>query len=270
MIKQHNIVASVVAETRSDDDDDELAHEPGIEPHFSRLRDYFKEDSNGIDNRFVQVVDADGTEKLVLKSSLVWILSETKGILSNDRLKRVQYHDGKSIKRKQKTESDLPSKRLAKRNETGICQKNEIQIGDWCFFENQIPDSNTNQTNLILNKSIIFGGVLGFRYATGKNEKEKSYSLNYCQINMPSEQNQIARGVDVLATWYKYIDDETLEPFTINSNFFSNINNYIATGNAPNVKKNSENNEVVYELKEFKKIKETLDSLCNISGNDSQ
>lgn len=41
-------------------------------------------------NKFIEVVDEDGVTKLVRKSELVWILTESKNKISSDRLKRVQ------------------------------------------------------------------------------------------------------------------------------------------------------------------------------------
>lgn len=102
----------------------------------SSLRDYSqfgsKDVNTSVDSRFVEVINEDGSTKTVLKSSLIWILTETKDVLSNDRLKRVQSHDSASIKRKNRTEFDLPSKR--KNVQIGIFQNIELQVGDWCFF----------------------------------------------------------------------------------------------------------------------------------------
>lgn len=212
----------------------------------SSLRDYSKPDthSEDLDSRFVEVTTEDGSVRTVLKSSLIWIMTETKGVLSNDRLKRVQNHDTVSTKRKQKKQSDQPFKRkkFDKNNqaigEVGIFQNTELNIGDWCCFKNH--DANETLVN-------------------AKTEKERSYSLDYCSISC--QQNQIGRGIEVLATWYKYTNSEKLEAFPKNSNFFLNINSYKATVCVPHVKKDSESN-TYYELKEFSQIKEYLNALC--------
>lgn len=43
-----------------------------------------------IDQRFVDVLNNDGSTKSLLKSTVIWALTESKGYLSKDRLKRVQ------------------------------------------------------------------------------------------------------------------------------------------------------------------------------------
>lgn len=251
-IKQHN--TSRVDEDNTVPDEGELDTLPN-EMHCSNLRNYSTPDNDNLnDNRFVQVVDKDGSEKTVLKSSLIWILSETKGVLSNDRLKRVQSHDGISKKRKQKTTSEILSKR--KKTQTTICENNELQIGDWCFFRNH---TNTVSNQLANHKgNFVFGAVLGFRYSDGRTEKEKSYTLNYAPIT--HEQNEASRGVEVLGTWYCYKNIEKLETLP-HSNFFLNINDYVGTYDAPNVIKNPVSQEVRYELKEFALIEEFFQSI---------
>lgn len=67
------------------------------------LRDYARDDMQvDNDSKFVQVFNDDGTSKCVLKSTLLWLMTESKDKLSKDRLSRVRGTTPKrtSLKRK--------------------------------------------------------------------------------------------------------------------------------------------------------------------------
>lgn len=78
-----------------------------------------------IDSQFVEVLNIDGTSRTVLKSSLVWVLSETKGVLSNDRLRRVQGQSGIPTKRKNIVRKDMEVLRRDK------CSQARTGTGAW-------------------------------------------------------------------------------------------------------------------------------------------
>lgn len=106
----------------------------------------------------------DGSSSIIKKSAVVWLLSESKGKLSNDRLKRVQA--------RKENESNGP-KRIYK------------------------PPS------------IIKSAQMG-------------------------ESAENPRGILVLGLWYTLSEDFTLETM-LNPSFFINIDNYVATVNAPEI-----------------------------------
>lgn len=206
---------------------------------FSNLRDYSEKDSN-IDDRFIQVFDENGSTKTVLKSSLVWVLTETKGVLSNDRLRRVQGQSEYPTKRKNITRKDveISPKVATKRSKHLIRVEEKIEVGNWCVFK-RYGKKETNPQ-----KDIVYGAVLAFKYIDGNNEKEKQFTMDFASI--PND-----RGIEALATWYKCEENNTLQPSSENNNFFIDIKNYIATIDAPNQIQNQFLFENQDEIKKF-------------------
>lgn len=107
--------------------EDELEYDSDIEEQLNNFNDnspnYGEEDGlfdeskaydDGVDRNttvnssLTQVIDINGEEKTIPKSTLVWILTEKGGKLSNDRLRRFQ----SSL-----LKSDVPQKRQRKNNE---------------------------------------------------------------------------------------------------------------------------------------------------------
>lgn len=229
---------------------------------FPNLREYADKNTE-LDDRFVKVYDESGSAKTVLKSSLVWSLTETKGVLSNDRLRRVRGQSGiTTIKRKNNTRNDIeispqvPSK-LRKRSgnhPTDVQVKDWIQVGDWCFFK-RYEDGPDGQKPV---ENVVYGAVLTFKYINGNNQREKQYNLDVAPINSENE-----RGVEVLATWYKYGQNDMLEPFSNNNNFFINIRNYIATVGSPIINKSVDPNKTFYELPNHHLMKENITKLLS-------
>lgn len=83
------------------------------------LRDYAcTQIENNLDkeSKFVEVFKEDGTSKIVLKSSIIWLLTESKETLSKDRLQRVQGAEGTSLATKRKNCSQA-SPQSKKKNE---------------------------------------------------------------------------------------------------------------------------------------------------------
>lgn len=227
--------------------------------HIQRyLKDYSKKKSD-IDDRFVQVFDDNGSTKTVLKSSLVWVLTETKGVLSNDRLRRVQGQSGIPNKRKNNTRKNIEisprvqSKRS--KQQIAIRVENEIQVGNWCFYKRYANTLESRKADEI----IAYGAVLAFKYINGKTDKEKEYTLDFAPIT--SDVNANERGVEVLGAWYKYGQNNILEPFSDNNNFFMNIENYIATVDGPCGKRDPNTNQIFYELQNHHEIKNAITEL---------
>lgn len=103
----------------------------------TKLKDYSNDDTQIDENgKFVQVVDDDGSKKTVLKSSILWMLTESQEKLSKDRLQRVQGSnvDFATKKRKGTSRSSLFEK---KKKMHDLYVSEDILISDWCFFRNQ-------------------------------------------------------------------------------------------------------------------------------------
>lgn len=222
---------------------------------FSNLKDYSRperENHVDLDSRFVQVFDEDGNVKSALKSSLIWALSESKGVLSNDRLRRVQGQSGIPVKRnvtKRRVEASPLPKR--KKLSIGIREEKEIRVGEWCFFKRNKKTSEGEN----FGENIVFGAMLGFRYIGEKNEREKKYMFDYAFVSCNDD---CEKHLKVLATWYKYGSEKILEAFSENNNFYIDIDNYIGTADAPIIIRDPNTNLASYELQNHSESKDIL------------
>lgn len=118
------------------------------------LRDYTRENIEIDENsKFVQVFNDDGTSRCVLKSSLLWLMTESKNKLSKDRLTRVRgtttpKRKSKQLKRKLSPQNSSPQSKKQKQMDLHVFEV--IRIGDWCFFVNKESYLITNLFMTIL------------------------------------------------------------------------------------------------------------------------
>lgn len=220
---------SQIDECSDDDDDDDSDENMFDEPLFvcNSLRDYSSEDKQcEEDSRFVQVSDDNGSMKTVRKSSLLWLLTDSPGKLSNSRLSRVQGSTTpNSRKRKQSSHFSTDANKRQCRSVLFVSE--ELKIGDICFFSNKKFTTDCFGPSL---ENVFVGVVLGFKYINGKNEKDKQYGLNFAPVKPPEDlkNKKPARGLETLATWYRCDNELKLHPVKT-SHFFINIEEYIAT-----------------------------------------
>lgn len=200
------------------------------------LKDYSEEN---IENRqkFVELYDVDGSVKLVRKSTIVWLLSNSKDRLSNDRLKRVQ---GAENSLKRKLDDNVPVVTTKRMRKDGLIISTKLNVDDWCFFY-QYENSQPMQL-----EDVVFGSIVGFKYISGKNERAKQYSLSYAPISCPEGSSE--RGIAVLAAWYKLGFHNILSPVSQLNSFFIDIRNYIATAIEPNIETNPITKEKKYRI----------------------
>lgn len=222
----------------------------------SNVRDYSHREGNiESDNRYIDVIDETGTSKTILKSSLVWLLSDTKGVLSNDRLRRVQLPTTASCRKRKR---DVPiSFRNNENTSMEVQHLDEIRVGDWCYFHSNSSMQQLNVQELQYD-DIVYGLVVGFRYIDGKTDKDHQYTLDYVPV---SYEGINKRGIEVLATWYRYKreNNQILVPSSPENSYFIDLINYIASTCAPIVEIGSNNNESCYKLhKNFIEMKELL------------
>lgn len=247
---------------KEDDISIELTEKESGELACSNVRDYsYRRRDIESDNRYIDIVDERGSTKTILKSSLVWLLSETKGVLSNDRLRRVQVPSTASYR---KRKLDVPvSFSYNEKNQIDVLKSDEIRVGEWCFFQRASLTDILNVQRLQCH-DILYGLVVGFRYIHGKTDKDKQYTLDFVPISYEGIHQE--RGVEVLATWYKYKceTDKTLVPSSAENSFFINMNNYIASTCAPVVIRDSTLNESSYNL--HRNFIETKKLLIECSG----
>lgn len=200
------------------------------------LRDY--SDQNIVLNNlcpFTEVKDKCGNTKVVRKSSVLWLLTTSRSSLSSDRLQRVQT---KAIERVNQRSFSATS---TKHNELStftsgtlgqqaklIWQNDELHIGDWCIFADEIKNKPP-RPNADIYSGVFAGLVIGFKYIVGKTVKAKQYSWNNAPVHTNLDRS-LRRGINVLATWYKYTENGNLISLNATKkHFFRNINNYVGT-----------------------------------------
>lgn len=179
----------------------------------------FGEDVLNADNSgpFVSVSCSNGKTKVIRKSHLIWLLTDSKDGLSSDRLKRVQSQDKKNSSCRR-----LQFKRVKPTN--GMHENEEIQIGDWCIFYN----NNTHNCS----KKFVFGSALGFEYIDGKNRKERKYTWDFAKVK-PDDKCKIKRGIQVLALWYSLDVNGVIKELPQIKTFYIDIRQYVVTLSSP-------------------------------------
>lgn len=246
---------------KKDQDKDNIDNNFGDDDFvFPNLKSYYDKDCD-INDRFVQVFDETGSKKTVLKSSLVWVLTQTKGVLSKDRLRREQVQSANPTKRKNITRKDIeitPQVAIKRRKHLiGIREDDEIKVGSWCLFKRFADTPGFRKVGINLEEDIVHGVVLAFKYVDGNNEKEKQYTMDFAFISSNKKTND--QEIQALATWYKYGEDRALVPLSENNNFFIDIKNYIATVNAPS----RIENQIIYENHDEIKNYILSQNICN-------
>lgn len=184
---------------------------------------------------FVNVMDEDGLQNTIKKSAIVWLLSESRGNLSSDRLKRVQAR--KEDESNGPKRIYIPPTISTKRKIGDLFELSEIKVGEWCIFFNGEPKY----------QNLIVGNILCFKYLTGDTEKQRQYSLDIAPIKTNSKN---PRGLLVLGLWHSLNADFTLQ-LIARPSFFVNINNYVASINTPEIDSNK-TKKIIGNLDEMK------------------
>lgn len=209
------------------------------------IQDYSTEelDIDG-NSRFIEVFDQDGTQKIVRKSTLVWLMTERKS-LSNDRLTRVQIHKEEVSTSRKRSIIQQQNTGTKKRNvEISFRISNDIQIGDCCIFK-RFDDKTHIYIENGHHKDIIIGTILGFKYISGKTEKEKQYRSDIATVKINISNK---RGLEVQALWYGLNENFTFETMPIPS-FYINIENYVAHTSPAEVIVNPLTKNKIYRVK---------------------
>lgn len=154
---------------------------------------------------YVKVTDNDGNNKVMKKSTFLYLHQNGKTINSSDRNVRYQAPDvdhRTSVARKPfQPGLQSPSR------EDNVC------LADWCAFVNE-------------DGSLVVGRVHAFSYMQGKTWKNQEYSLLQAPVNAPSKN---ARGIGVLCSWFKIGKDRVLKPMNMDVQGYYSIDNYICT-----------------------------------------
>lgn len=211
--------------------------------------DNYDEDINESDEEpctkfspYVTVMDSNGKEKDIRKSTLIWMSLSKKKRLSSDRLQRVKGE----VERKT-CDRSLQFKKLPQPKD--VNENDQIQIGDWCIFSNE--DQNLCSTKYLL------GSVHDFQYIKGKNLNERRYTWDFAFVK-PNPKNNNNRGINVLGLWYAFDLKGNIYQLDINS-FYLNIECYIVTLSNPIFDK--ENGRMCFEKTFLENVQEDLQRL---------
>lgn len=195
--------------------------------------------------KFVDI-DSDGTTKTIRKSTFIWMLSESKGKLSSDRLKRVQGCSETNVG---------PNKRFKQNDfhEESLYKSAELEIGEWALFKPNDDDIANPQNYLI-------GFVLGFRCIDRKKNRIKHYKRNYATIVADTLEKNV---IGVLAAWYICDESGLLTP-SHDKHQSVDIKTYFATMKTP-IKKQNENSNKIHFMLAFK-YSEFLSLISNLNS----
>lgn len=189
---------------------------------------------------FVTVVE-NGEEKSIRKGTLVWLLSESRGKLSKDRLTRVQETQKVDI-----AQNHRPNKFI----DELVIQSKCINLFEWCAFK--INEASNEEEN----PGICFGLLLSFKYADGKREKDKRFKYETADL----EGNpHLAERLETLSSWYYMNDQGILIPTKDENHYFISLKNYVATVIDPKVDQDTK--ALYYSDNDWRKIDNAILSL---------
>lgn len=172
-----------------------------------------------VQTAYINIENEDGTTNLMKKTELLWALTDSKGRLSSDRLKRVQEMSRvDNIKRRRL----LPGEQY---DETLVVQSSEIHIGEWCFFRLDGDEEVQLASDKDVMKYCVLGNILGFKCIGNDNEgkgarKRKAYRLDYASVSAK---------LSILSTWYTVGIDGTLSALKSDDHFFIDVKEYLVT-----------------------------------------
>lgn len=194
---------------------------------------------------FTKVTNANGTTKVVRKSSILWALTDTKSSLSNERVVRVTQKAIEKVNKRTLLGSNCvvtaaPGKGS---DEVALVWSGEnLRIGDWCFFLKEDRFDSLDD--------LLVGRIVGFEYIVAKSAREKQYTWNSAPVKTNIEPS-LRRGIKVLASWYEYRENGKIIPIESGAkHFFIDINHYIGTtkhiGKPSEGKVNLESTETIF------------------------
>lgn len=202
-------------EAYGSEDDIDMELELPSELHGNEEADFADDDEfyanidEDMKKTFVSVKDHTGVERLLRKSTLVWILSDGTKKISSDRLLRVACP--KSFPTHSSNSLDSNNEKASEK----VYVSNNINIGEWCFFK----------IDLSGNEMICIGQIHAFKFTKGRIAKDKIYkhdNVNFSEENLVNE-------LDVLSTWYLVNDKAILVPTNSENHYFVSLRKYVAT-----------------------------------------
>lgn len=215
------------------------------------------------EDKFVEVIDPDGSTRNLRKSTLVWLLCDSRDKLSSDRLKRVQSSSGNSGT---KSKRFKPNSSAVLGVSLPIFKAEELEIGEWAIFQHPYSHSKgrcevSDVTGHDFMEQFIIGIVVGFRLATrkksGEMKHQKQYKLKFAPTNTldSSEQNCL----QVLCLWYSCDQTGNLHLIQNKTQESIYIKNYVATMKSPTTRRCEVSGNITYVLPfEYAQLKSGL------------
>lgn len=192
---------------------------------------------------YTAVRDKNGNEKVVRKSSVLYLLKTTKETLSSDRLRKVQNSEIAS--------SEIAPARTSMRSfvQTNdfieVLKNKEICIGEWVFFKKQefggIKKYFTQKVTSNTGTPFLIGNIIAFKYKNGKTKKDREYSWETAFTQTP-ESSSSKMGVEVLANWYTFDENGDLQRY---NNKFLPIKSYLGTAANPRFALDEQNGSII-------------------------
>lgn len=230
---------------------DEILEEPDEnEFNINDPNENKENDSTAESHRNVEVLDIDGSVKIIPKSTLIWMLTESKDKLSSDRLKRVQGSASKpSFKRIKLDQSNVSS------TVPTIFKSDQLKITEWAIFKGNDVQNHSGI------RDYKIGLITGFKIFEKKSSEKgrwKQYKLHYIPINTETNQTmskklRLELGFDtnlneihVLGVFYTCDEKGILSPNGDIDKF--PLKNYVATIEKSKTRKDDNSNNIVYTL----------------------
>lgn len=195
--------------------------------------------------KMVEVINPDGSKRFLRKSTLVWLLCDSKDKLSSDRLKRVQSASDSSSKRFKPNTPDVSQ------STQPVFKSQILEIGEWAIFQHndQSFGESSNVTNISMN-NFLFGFVIGFRLVSkedsGEMKHKKQYNKSYIHINPRNSFDKT--HFQILCIWYTCDQIGTLNMVQSNAQKLIYNSNYVATMKKPNIKRCERSSSISYVL----------------------
>lgn len=226
----------------------------------------------------IEVIDEEGSTMSIPKTTFIWLLSESSGKLSTERLKRVQGSSNLGANAPKRIKFNYHN------NEPSVFKSDELQIGCWALFKSNNNDiQNAAEQNVL--DSYQIGFVTGFRVVDEKG-KTKQLKLNVVPIGTDtstrknkkiSKKMRLEFGDDtgfkdfqVLEIFYTYHQNQILHQ--IPEKFATKSQNYFATIKTSIPKRDGDSNSIEYylpcEYNEFEKFIIEINSQASNSSKN--
>lgn len=230
---------------------DEILEEPDEDEfNINDPDEHTDNDSTAESHRNIEVWDIDGSVKIIPKSTLIWMLTESKDRLSSDRLKRVQGSASKPSSKRIKLEqpnklSTVPT----------LFKSDQLKISEWAIFK---ADNIQNDSGIRDYKIGLITGFKIFEKKFSAKGRWKQYKSHYVPINTEKNQTiskklRLELGFDtspneihVLGVFYTCDEKGILSP-NENIDKFA-LKNYFATMAQPKTRKDDNCDSIVYSI----------------------